>query len=93
MFVDLIHNKRTMNKEARMDKDLAEAIAELEAQGIMVTASPTASHADIYVATVPDGEKYEFDSAGLLNLKAESKLDLEGLQKAHLAKKKTPNLA
>ena len=76
-----------------MEKELAEAIAILEAQGITVAANPTASHADIYVATVPDGEKYEFDSAGLLNLKAEEKLDLEGLQDAHLARKKTPNLS
>lgn len=44
-----------------------------------------------YIATAPNGEKYEFDAAGLLDLKAKEKLHLEGLQEAHLARKKTPN--
>jgi hypothetical protein len=75
-----------------MDKEVAEAIAELKAQGIRVAVNPSGRHADVYVATTPNGEKYDFSAAGLLKLKAEEKLHLEGLQEAHLAKKKTPNL-
>jgi hypothetical protein len=79
-------------REANMDQEVAEAIAELKAQGIGVAVDPSGRSADHYVATAPNGEKYEFLAAGLLKLKAEEKLHLEGLQEAHLAKKKTPNL-
>jgi hypothetical protein len=75
-----------------MDKQVAEAIAELKAQGIPLAVDPSGSHADVYIATAPNGEKYKFSAAGLLNLKAKEKLHLEGLQEAHLAKKNTPNL-
>jgi hypothetical protein len=75
-----------------MDKDVAEAIAELKSQGIGVAVHPSGSQADVYIATAPNGEKYEFLAAGILNLKAKGKLHLEGLQEYHLAKKKTPNL-
>lgn len=75
-----------------MDKEVAGAIAELKAQGIAVAVDPSGSHADVYIATAPNGEKYKFVAAGLLNLKVKGKLHLEGLQEAHLAKKKTPNL-
>jgi hypothetical protein len=75
-----------------MDNEVAEAIAELKAQGIGVAVDPSGSHADVYIATAPNGEKYEFLAAGLLNLKVKGKLHLEGLQEIHLAKKKTPNL-
>ncbi|MGD0913665.1 MAG: hypothetical protein ABR928_17350 [Terracidiphilus sp.] len=75
-----------------MDKEVVDAIAELKAQGIPVTVDPSGRHADVYIATAPNGEKYEFPAAGLLELKAKEKLHLEGLQEAHLAKKKTPNL-
>jgi hypothetical protein len=79
-------------KERAMNKEVAEAIAELRAQGIGVAADPSGSHADVYIATAPNGEKYQALAAGLLNLKAKGKLHLEGLQELHLAKKKTPNL-
>lgn len=75
-----------------MDKEVADAIAELKAQGIPVAVDPSGRRADVYIATAPNGEKYEFLAAGLLDLKAKEKLHLEGLQEAHLAKKKTPNL-
>jgi hypothetical protein len=78
--------------EENMKREVAEAIAELKAQGIAVAVDPSGKHADVYIATAPNGEKYEFLAAGLLKLKAEEKLHLEGLQEAHLAKKKTPNL-
>jgi hypothetical protein len=74
-----------------MDKQVADAIAELKAQGIPVTVDPSGSHAGHYIATTPNGEKYEFDAAGLLNLKAKARLNLEGLQELHFAKKKIPN--
>ncbi len=74
-----------------MDKEVAAAIAELKAQGIPVTVDPSGRDADLYIATAPDGEKYEFNAAGLLNLKAEARLNLEGLQALHFAKKKIPN--
>ncbi len=74
-----------------MDKGVAAAIAELKAQGIPVTVDPSGRHADLYIATAPDGEKYEFDAAGLLDLKAKARLNLEGLQALHFAKKKNPN--
>jgi hypothetical protein len=75
-----------------MDKDVAEAIAELKGQGIGVAVDPSRSNANFYVATVPNGEKYKFNAAGLLDLKTKGKLHLEGLQEMHLATKKTPNL-
>jgi hypothetical protein len=75
-----------------MDKQVADAVAELKAQGIPVAVDPSGRHADVYIATAPNGEKYEFLAAGLLDLKAKEKLHLEGLQEVHLAKKKTPNL-
>jgi hypothetical protein len=75
-----------------MDIEIAESIAELKAQGIGVAVDPSMSHADAYIATAPNGEKYKFRASGLLNLKAKGKLHLEGLQEIHLAKKKTPNL-
>jgi hypothetical protein len=75
-----------------MDKEVADAVAELKAQGIAVAVDPSDRHTDVHIATAPNGEKYKFSAAGLLKLKAEEKLHLEGLQEAHLAKKKTPNL-
>jgi len=72
-----------------MDKEVSDAIAELRAQGIPVARS--GRQADLYIATAPNGEKYEFEAAGLLDLKAKAKLHLEGLQELHFAKKRTPN--
>jgi hypothetical protein len=77
--------------EKIMDKEVADAIAELKAQGIPVTVDPSGSHADHYIAITPNGEKYEFEAAGLLDLKAKARLNLEGLQELHFAKKKIPN--
>lgn len=74
-----------------MDKQVAGAIAELKAQGIPVVVDPSGRHADVYIATAPNGEKYKFTAAGLLDLKAKGKLHLEGLQEVHFAKKKAPN--
>jgi hypothetical protein len=76
----------------KSDRDLDEAISELKGQGIPVAVDPTGRYSNVYIATAPNGEKYEFDAAGLLDLKVKEKLHLEGLQEAHLAKKKTPNL-
>jgi hypothetical protein len=74
-----------------VDKEVAGAIAELKAQGIPVTVDPSGRHADRYIATAPNGEKYEFEASGLLDLKAKARLNLEGLQELHFAKKKIPN--
>jgi hypothetical protein len=74
-----------------MNKEVADAIAELKAQGIPVAVHPSGRQADLYVATAPGGEKYEFDAAGLLDLKAKQRLHLEGLQELHFARKKIPN--
>lgn len=74
-----------------MNKEVADAIAELKAQGIPVAINSSGSRGDRYIATAPNGEKYEFEAAGLLDLKAKERLHLEGLQEVHLAKKKTPN--
>jgi hypothetical protein len=74
-----------------MEKDVADAIAELKAQGIQVAVNPSGNQADLYIATAPNGEKYEFEAAGLLDLKSKEKLHLEGLQELHFAKKKAPN--
>jgi hypothetical protein len=75
-----------------MDKEVADSITELKAQGIPVTVDPSGSPGGVYIATAPNGEKYQIHAAGLLNLKAKGKLHLEGLQEIHLAKKKTPKL-
>jgi len=74
-----------------MEKQVADAIAELKAQGIPVTVDPSGRHPDHYIATTPNGEKYEFEAAALLDLKAKARLNLEGLQELHFAKKKIPN--
>lgn len=74
-----------------MDKQVAAAIAELKAQGIPVTVDPSGSQPDLYIATVPNGEKYRLNAAGLLDLKAKARLNLEGLQALHFAKKEIPN--
>jgi hypothetical protein len=76
----------------KKNQQVSEALATLKAQGIGVAVDPAQSRGDVYVATAPNGEKYCFDSTGLLNLRAGEKLHLEGLQEVHLAKKKTPNL-
>ena len=75
-----------------MEKEVSEAVAELKAQGIPVTVNPNGDQAEAYIATAPNGEKYCFSAAGLLDLKTKGKLHLEGLQEAHLARKATPNL-
>jgi hypothetical protein len=74
-----------------MNKEVADAIEELKAQGIPVAANPSGRQADVFIATAPNGEKYEFEAAGLLDLKAKAKLHLEGLQELHFAKKNAPN--
>lgn len=74
-----------------MQKEVADAIAELKAQGIPVTAAPSARQPDLYIATTPNGEKYELNAAGLLDLKAKARLNLEGLQELHFTKTKIPN--
>jgi len=74
-----------------MQKEVADAIAELKAQGIPVTVDPSGRQADLYIATAPNGEKYQFKAAGLLDLKAKARLNLEGLQELHFAKKTIPN--
>ncbi len=74
-----------------MEKEVADAIAELKGQGIPVVPDPSDRDADVYIATTPNGEKYKFLAAGLLDLKAKGKLNLEGLQEAHFAKKEAPN--
>jgi hypothetical protein len=74
-----------------MEIEVAEAIAQLKAQGIKVAVDSSGPQADLYIATAPNGEKYEFEAAGLLDLKAKAKLNLEGLQALHFAKKGTPN--
>lgn len=74
-----------------MDKEVAGAIAELKAQGIPVAVDSSRREADCYIATAPNGEKYQFNAAGLLDLKAKARLNLEGLQELHFAKKKIPN--
>jgi hypothetical protein len=74
-----------------MEKQVAAAIAELKAQGIPVAVDPSGRQADLYIATAPNGEKYKLNGAGLLDLKAKARLNLEGLQELHFAKKTTPN--
>jgi hypothetical protein len=74
-----------------MDQKVADAIAELKGQGIAVAVDLSGGQADVYVAAAPNGEKYKFSAAGLLDLKTKGKLNLEGLQEAHFAKKDAPN--
>jgi hypothetical protein len=74
-----------------MDKQVADAIAELKAQGIPVAVDPSGREADLYIATAPNGENYKLNASGLLDLKAKASLNLEGLQALHFAKKQIPN--
>lgn len=77
--------------EKIMNKEVFDAVAELKAQGIPVQVDSSSRQRDLYVATAPNGEKYQFDASGLLDLKAKEKLHLEGLQELHLARKQAPN--
>ncbi len=74
-----------------MNREVSDAIADLKAQGIPVAIADSGGRKDLYIATAPNGENYEFDAAGLLDLKEKGKLHLEGLQELHLAKKSVPN--
>ena len=65
-----------------MKQDVAEAIAVLKAQGVEVAVDPSGMHADVYIATVPNGDQYEFLAAGILKLKAEGKLTVAGLEES-----------
>jgi len=68
-----------LNIGGEMKQEVAEAIAILKAQGVEVAVDPSGIHADVYIATVPNGDKYEFLAAGILKLKAEGKLTVAGL--------------
>jgi hypothetical protein len=72
-----------LNLGGTMKQEVAEAIAVLKTQGIEVGVDPSGRHADVYVATLPNGEQYEFLAAGILKLKAEGKLNAAGLEGAH----------
>ena len=61
-----------------MKQEIAEAISVLKAQGVEVVVDPSGIHADVYVATVPNGDQYEFLAAGILKLKTEGKLTVAG---------------
>jgi len=65
-----------------MKQEIAEAISILKAQGVEVAVDPSGIHADVYVATMPNGDQYEFLAAGILKLKAEGKLTVAGLAEA-----------
>jgi hypothetical protein len=82
---------RIWAEDRNMNKDVADAVAELKNQGIKVDLDGAGGH-DVYVATAPDGEMYRFRKDDLLKLKAKERLGLEGLQEAHYAFKRTPNL-
>ncbi|MDR3723031.1 MAG: hypothetical protein P4K83_00900 [Terracidiphilus sp.] len=67
-----------LNIGGEMKQEVAEAIAILKAQGVEVGVDPSGM-VDVYVATVPNGDQYEFLAAGVLKLKAENKLTVAGL--------------
>ena len=75
-----------------MDKQVADAIAELKAQGIPLAVDPSGSHGDVYIATAPNGEKYKFSAAGLLNLKAKENCISKDYGRPISQRKNTPNL-
>lgn len=68
-----------LNIGGEMKHEVAEAIATLKAQGVEVAVDPSGAHADVYIATIPNGDKYEFLAAGILKLKADGKLTVAGL--------------
>jgi NAD(P)H-hydrate repair Nnr-like enzyme with NAD(P)H-hydrate epimerase domain len=55
-------------------EEVAEAIAILKAQGIEVAVDPSGACADAYIATLPNGDEYEFLAAAILKLKSEERL-------------------
>jgi len=67
-----------LNIGGEMKQEVAEAIATLKAQGVEVAVDPSGA-ADVYIATVPNGDQYEFLAAGILKLKAEENLTVIGL--------------
>lgn len=73
-----------LNIGGEMKQEVAEAIATLNAQGVEVAVDPSGVHADVYIATVPNGDKYEFLAAGILKLKAEGKLTVAGLAESFI---------
>jgi hypothetical protein len=62
-----------------MQETLVAAIAALKAQGIRIAVDPSDMGADVYIATVPSGEKYELLASGLIKLEAAGKLNAAGL--------------
>jgi Lar family restriction alleviation protein len=73
-----------LNIGGEMKQEVAEAIAILKAQGVEVAVDPSGAQADVYIATVPNGDKYDFLAAGILKLKAEGKLTVAGLAESSM---------
>jgi NAD(P)H-hydrate repair Nnr-like enzyme with NAD(P)H-hydrate epimerase domain len=71
-----------LNIGGEMKQEIAEAIATLKAQGVEVAVDPSGIHADVYVATIPNGDQYELLAAGFLKLKADGNLTVAGLQES-----------
>jgi len=65
-----------------MQGTIAEAIEELKAQGIKVEIEPSDMGPDVYIATAPNGDKYDFLASVLVKLKVDGKLNAAGLAQA-----------
>ena len=65
-----------------MQGTIAAAIEELKAQGIRVEIEPSDMGPDVYVATMPNGEKYDFLASILVKLKSDGRLNPDGLAQA-----------
>ena len=81
-----VSSSLTLSARGIMKEETAAAIGLLKLAGVEVEVDPSNGYADVFIATLPNGDQYEFMEAGLLKLKAEKKLNVAGIEAA--AKKK-----
>jgi hypothetical protein len=70
-----------------MDSEMLHAMAVLTAEGVRVDLEQRNMRSDVFVAELPNGDKYEFLGAGLLKLQNEGKLSVAGITEAGIKRK------
>jgi hypothetical protein len=68
----------TWDRGTSMDRELLQAMARLAKQGIRVDVHPNGS-ADVLIAELPNGNRYEVPASGLVKLRNEGKLNAGGI--------------
>jgi hypothetical protein len=73
-----------------MDSEVLNAMAKLTIVGIRVDLFQRDKHADLFIAELPNGDKYELLGAGLRRLQDEGKLSVAGVMEAGTKKYRRP---